>query len=857
MKGKESGGSRSKAGDVQARAAGSPRKGRLILWSVFCLLGPATGGASADDFPLIRNDYGRVGMIDMPSARMAPDGDLSVGAAYFQNNQRYDLGFQALPWLETDILYSGLDHFLFEPQYPVYWDRSFAMKARLWQEGDFLPAVAVGINDLIGTGVYSGEYLVGSKRFGDFDVSLGIGWGRLGSTDQFKNPLASIFSSFGRPRSSNIVTAAGGTDFGVFFHGPDSSLFGGVVWQTPIKNLSLIAEYSSDAYTVETQTGNFAPRNQMNYGVSYRVTDSVALELNWLYGRSIGGNISFDMDPTTDPYPQRIGSPPPPTPPIRSAKQQQEALNLMLGRSQTTIVAPEKFGSNGELVDALWREDNELVDVAVQGRRLSLTVAGHDLDGICRAAARTVGLHNLTITTVSITNGDRGVSCSVTASPALALLAPNGRGEFITTTSLSQVTPALITIDAALEPTPDAKAAIARIRADADQQHITVDAIDISNAELVVYYTNLHYFSEANALDRLIRLLMTDAPPQIEKFRLVAVQEGIPQREFDVLRAPAERSLVQEANLSFADNVTSGPASMQNPVLSAAEAGTYPQFTWDVFPQFRQQLFDPTNPLGVQFLGAASGSLELLRGLSFNGEVEANIWDNFNTNRPSDSVLPHVRTDFAKYFTEGKNGIGALDAEYRFRFSPDVFAIVKAGYLESMFAGVGGEILWRPEGQRWALGGDLYEVQKRDFDRLFGLQAYRALTGHVALYYASPWYGLNFVVRAGQYLAQDRGVTFEMSRRFSTGVEVAAFFTKTNVSSAQFGEGSFDKGIVLRIPIGWVAPIDTQTELDTVLRPVQRDGGQELAGDATLYDETRRTSEAEIVNVLGSAAIQQ
>jgi len=342
--------------------------------------------------------------------------------------------------------------------------------------------------------------------------------------------------------------------------------------------------------------------------------------------------------------------------------------------------------------------------------------------------------------------------------------------------------------------------------------------------------------------------LMTDAPPQIEKFRLIAVMGGIPQREFDVLRAPAERGFTQDGKLDFANNVTSSPAPMQNPVLSAAEHGTYPKFSWDIFPQFRQELFDPTNPLGVQFVAAASGSAELLPGLSLNGEVEANIWDNFNTNRPSDSVLPHVRTDFVEYFTQGKNGIGDLEGDYNFRISPDVFAFIRAGYLESMFAGVGGEVLWRPEEQRWAVGADLYDVQQRDFDRLFGLQSYRALTGHVALYYASPWYGLNFVVRAGQYLARDRGITLEISRRFSTGVEIGAFFTKTNVSSAQFGEGSFDKGIVLRIPIGWVAPIDTQTELDTILRPVQRDGGQRLSGDAILYEETRRNSQAEMTN---------
>jgi hypothetical protein len=286
---------------------------------------------------------------------------------------------------------------------------------------------------------------------------------------------------------------------------------------------------------------------------------------------------------------------------------------------------------------------------------------------------------------------------------------------------------------------------------------------------------------------------------------------------------------------------------MNQPVLAEAAGEVYPRFSWGLYPQFRQALFDPNQPFGVQFVAVAGVGVEVAPGLSLIGSVEASLYDNFNTGRASDSQLPHVRSDFIKYFTRGKTGIGNLEAEYRFRLAPTVFALIRAGYLESMFAGAGGEILWRPEGARWALGADIYEVWQRDFDRLIGLQHYRQTTGHVSLYYDSPWYDLNFELRAGQYLAGDRGLTFQVTRRFSTGVEIGAFVTKTNVSAQQFGEGSFDKGIIIRIPLGWVAPLETQSQIGMDLRPVQRDGGQTLVGDAMLYDAMRTTSEGEIL----------
>ena len=40
-----------------------------------------------------------------------------------------------------------------------------------------MPQIAVGLSDFAGTGLFSGEYLVASKRYGSFDFSLGMGWG--------------------------------------------------------------------------------------------------------------------------------------------------------------------------------------------------------------------------------------------------------------------------------------------------------------------------------------------------------------------------------------------------------------------------------------------------------------------------------------------------------------------------------------------------------------------------------------------------------------------------------------------------------------------------------------------------------
>jgi hypothetical protein len=54
----------------------------------------------------LRNTFGEIGMLDMPSAHMADDGQLAFTFGDVGSTQRYNLTFQALPWLAASFRYS-------------------------------------------------------------------------------------------------------------------------------------------------------------------------------------------------------------------------------------------------------------------------------------------------------------------------------------------------------------------------------------------------------------------------------------------------------------------------------------------------------------------------------------------------------------------------------------------------------------------------------------------------------------------------------------------------------------------------------------------------------------------------------
>ena len=67
---------------------------------------------------------------------------------------------------------------------------------------------------------------------------------------------------------------------------------------------------------------------------------------------------------------------------------------------------------------------------------------------------------------------------------------------------------------------------------------------------------------------------------------------------------------------------------------------------------------------------------------------------------------------------------------------------------------------------------------------------------------------------------------------------IGAWATKTNITAEQFGEGSFDKGIYVRIPFDVMTTSRGGGVANLVYNPLTRDGGARLNRNATLYNAT-------------------
>jgi membrane-associated phospholipid phosphatase len=249
---------------------------------------------------------------------------------------------------------------------------------------------------------------------------------------------------------------------------------------------------------------------------------------------------------------------------------------------------------------------------------------------------------------------------------------------------------------------------------------------------------------------------------------------------------------------------------------------------------------DPSGALRYETAAAANYDQRLGEGLYFNSAFKLNLFENVSgVTQASNSLLPHVRTDIAEYKRGARFKLNRALINKYMTLDEGLYARVSAGLYEEMFRGLGGQILYLPKDERWAVDLTLDALQQRDYKGWFGKRDYHVLTALGALHYRLP-YDITVTSRAGRFLANDEGVRLEFKRRFRSGVEIGAWFTKTNgkdiTSPGKPSDPYNDKGIFLSVPLNIMLPSDSQATAGFALAPWTRDVGQMVGSPGDLYD---------------------
>ncbi|CAM4070919.1 YjbH domain-containing protein [Palleronia rufa] len=717
----------------QGRSARASAAAATALGLAAASAGGAWAQQSSVDLPHL-NFYGMTGAIDTPTALSQPDGELAFTASTLGLNiNRYTLSFQVLPRVQASFRYSGfLD---FDPEGGSdtfdFYDRSFDVTVEVLKERRYLPSLKIGLQDFIGTGIQTSEYIVASKRFLDdrLTVSGGLGWGRLGGSDDLGTPFGDRPArDFGRGGNLQLEQA---------FRGPVSP-FGSVMYRAT-DALTLVAEYSPDPYALETGSQGtsrndlFTRESSLNFGASYRINDAVELGLYSLYGSEVGFRLSFNGNPYRPPV---VGS-----------------LDAAPGRVAPRApreTAPQQWSTR-------WR---------------------------------------------AIPDVESGL--------------------------------------------------IKRLNGELAEQGLIVTGLRVVSATQVeVQYRNGYSRTQATGVGRVARAMTRIMPSAVETFRIVPETANMGTAAVVIRRSDLERLVAapdREAALLARTGFVDDAPREAGTVLSQ---DVFPRLSYGIGPYVRRVFFDPNQPIRFEAGLRFQGEYEPVAGLILSTSLSTRLFGKAATDNDQASALPPVRTEFNRYAEGADFAMDRLQAAYYVKPTRTTYARVTAGYLERMFGGVSAELLWKPAASRLGLGAEVNYARKRDYGVDFGFLDYDVVTGHVSAYYELP-NGFDAQIDVGRYLAGDVGATFTLSRTFRNGWEIGAYATVTDVDAETFGEGSFDKGIKVSIPVEWFTGKPSTTAIGTTLSSITRDGGARLNVNGRLYDTVVDSQKTGVTDQWGS-----
>jgi hypothetical protein len=659
--------------------------------------------------------FGFPALLQTPVARLPQEGTLSFGVTRILPYDTLYLSGSPFDWLNVSFYY--VDTNLPLTRTNTRHDKGLSVHVKLFDESLWRPAAALGFADLGGTGLFASEYLVFNKRIYDLDVSAGLGWGRLGSSGDFRNPAIGLSDRFERRDGSR--QGGGRPTVSNWFSGEEVAFFGGFRYSPGNGPWTFLLEWEGNDYSDEVEREDeLQSASRLNGGFSYRFRNGITLKSTYERGNTLGFGLSIQPD---------LG---------------------MKSRREARLRRPAQ---------------------PLNPPAFRLPEAGDTLE---------------------------------TPEQRLRAFHQNLRGE-----------------------------------------GIFVQAIDFDAEQRVVSVWHSQSLTDetAVAVGRISRALINHYPGRFDTFRITEVAGGQDVSTVTVLAQVFEQAANGKRSVEELALVTSieAPQPSQRREADHPQLARYPAFAYGVTPALRSNIGGRQAFYAGQLLVKPYASFQMTRNLhaSVRWAFDSGL-NNLDVLQPARTTdpLPPVRSDLEFYQTTNSGSyLDRLELNYLFTLAPEVYGRFSAGIFEEMYGGIAHELLYKPVDSRLAIGYNVNRVRKRDFDQRFRFQDYEVTTGHVTAYYESPFNRIRVILSAGRYLAGDVGATLDVSKSFRNGFRLGGFASKTNVSSRDFGEGSFDKGLYLYIPIDLLSSVRGAGGLSIQHRFLTRDGAAKVRDGRALY----------------------
>jgi len=384
-----------------------------------------------------------------------------------------------------------------------------------------------------------------------------------------------------------------------------------------------------------------------------------------------------------------------------------------------------------------------------------------------------------------------------------------------------------------------------------NESRLLLQTAQVDGSNYTVTFAQSKYLSQPVAIGRMVRILDQLSPELIDEFTLININADAALYAVDIPRDDFNNyKTLKKTDALFESVKIYKPEPDIHYTHDYKPQPKLPQTIWKIAPAIRSQIGGPD---GFYF-GDLSLSIHtetvITRRFNILGVGSIGILNGFDDLKlASDSIIPHVRTDIVKYLKASTDyHITRLQANYFSNPATSIYTKLSAGIFEPMFMGYGGEVLYKPFDRNYGIGLELWKVHQREYRQLFGLKEdrYNTLTGHVNLYYREPISRVLLHIKGGRYLAEDSGFTFTVSRAFKSGLNMGVFFSLTDISKEEFGEGSFDKGFFFNLPIQVFFDEYSRGQAGFGLRPLTRDGAQSLVHAQGLWSTTYQANQDQI-----------